>query len=435
MIHSLVQTIKKVTPTKWQWVFAHEGVKRYAKNTGWMFGGQFFSLFVSFFVGTWVARYLGPTNFGTVSYILAFVGMFGFIADLGITSTINRELVKNPDQRDELLGVGFGLKILGGSAAFIITVIGALFLSTTPLIKILVIVYSTIFISQAFNIIIVFFQAKVASQYYVYAQISAIITSSFLKIILILLGKGIIWLIVIYTLDLVWQAIGYVHIYHKLGFHMRQWKFRADLAKKIWHDSWPLMLSSAAAYIYLRIDQVLIGHMLDTKAVGYYAAAVKIAEIIYFIPGIICASLFPAIINAKKTSALLYHQRLVRLYLLLFLSAIAISLPLSLLSHWVITLLFGESFAPAAQILTIYTWSSVGLFLGTAMSQYLMAENLTKVIFAANIIAMVTNIILNLVLIPKIGLSGAALATLISYFVMPIIVFLHHKFRQTVTID
>ncbi len=430
MLDKFLKIIKKILPQKWQWLLEHEGLKRYSANISWLFLGQFFSLAVSFFIGAWIARYLGPANYGTISYIVAFVGIFGFIADLGITNTINRELIKTPEKSDELLGVGFILRIIGGLAAFSLILFSTLFLKTTVLIKVLIILYSTIFIFQAFGIIAVFFQAKVKSKHNVYAQTLAIIMSSFLKVILILLGKGIIWLTIIYTLDVIWQSVFYIFVYYRQGFNIWHWKFNKTIAKSIWHDSWPLMLSAAAAYIYLRIDQVLIGQMLDIKAVGFYAAAVKIAEIIYFIPTIICTSLFPAIINAKKTNAELYHQRLSKLYKLMLATAIFISVPLTIFSHWIIVFLFGSAYALSAQILSIYTWSSIGVFLGIAMTQYLMAENLTKIIFISTVTAMITNIALNLILIPRIGLNGAAYATLISYFVVPLMVFLYNKFKK-----
>ncbi|NVN96541.1 MAG: polysaccharide biosynthesis C-terminal domain-containing protein, partial [Bacteroidetes bacterium] len=191
-------------------------------------------------------------------------------------------------------------------------------------------------------------------------------------------------------------------------------------AKKIWHDSWPLMLSSAAAFVYLKIDQVMIGKMMGEAAVGIYAASVKITEIFYFIPGIICGSLFPAIINAKKTDDYIYKKRLKSFYYFLGILGLLLSIIVVILSKPIINLLFGIKYIESIYILRVYIWSSIGLFLGSGITYHLMAENKTKLIFKINLLAMIINIVLNLILIPIYGLVGATIATLVAYSVAPI---------------
>jgi O-antigen/teichoic acid export membrane protein len=202
------------------------------------------------------------------------------------------------------------------------------------------------------------------------------------------------------------------------------------LAKEILKNSWPLMLASAAGFIYLRIDQVMIGAMMGNYEVGLYAAAVKLVEVWYFIPVIICASLFPAIVNAKKTSVEMYRRRLKNLYILMIVISVAIAVPVSLLAKPITYILFGNGYLESVNILRIYIWSSVGFFLGMAVSQYLMAEDLIKTIFWLNFLAMLINIFLNLIFIPAFGLLGAAWATSISYLTVPIIVFGYKIFKK-----
>lgn len=429
--NTISQKIKEIAPENLKQLSKHQGFKRYSKNTGWMFFGQIFSLLISFFIGAWIARYLGPENYGKISYILAFAGIFAFISDLGVSNIISREIIKNPSQKNIILGTGFRLRIIGGLIACFLTTISSLFINTEPLIKILIMFYSIIFILQISNVIVSFFQAEAKIKYVTYAQTIATIISAILKISLIIFHGGIIWLTLIYVLDLIWQGLGYIYYYKRQNFKISEWKYDKKLAKIFWRDSWPLMLSSAAAFIYIRIDQVMIGQMLNNSTVGIYAAAVKISEIIYFIPGVICTSLFPAIVNAKKTDEKIYKKRLQHLYWLMLISAIIISLPISLLSKFIIQILFGADYSQAAPILTIYTWSSIGLFLGTAINQYLMTENMTRFIFIINLIAMIINMGLNFILIPKIGMSGAAVATLVSYLIIPISAWLIIKKKKT----
>jgi len=428
MIDKFFNTIKKIIPNKWSWILDHDGFKRYFTNTGWMFFGQIFSLLISFFIGAWLARYLGPNNYGVLSYAVAFVGLFGFIASFGIDSILNRELVKTPEKRDELLGTAFRLKIIGGIVALLLSIIFIFIFETSPLIKFLVIIFSFSFVLQAINVISTYFQSRVESKNNVKVLFISSLISSILKVGVILLDKGVIWLMVVYVFDFVWQLIAYINIYNKKGLKIINWEYNKDLAKKILKNSWPLMLALAAGYIYLKIDQVMIGSMLGKYEVGLYAVAVKLTEVWYFIPSIICASLFPAIINAKKSDIRVYNNRLKNLYILMFVFSIIIAVIMTLLAKPIVYILFGSGYLESVGILKVYIWSSIGLFLGTAINQYLIAENLVKTIFILNFLTMIVNIGLNFVFINKFGLLGAAWSTLISYFIIPIIVLSGKKF-------
>lgn len=421
MLDKFFKIIEKITPQKWRWILNHEGFKRYFANTGWMFGGQMFSLLVSFFIGAWLARYLGPENYGVLSYAVAFVGLFAFMSDLGANGILSRELIKFPEKRDELMGTVFRMRLIGGTLVMILSIGAALIMKMSPLARLLIIVFSISSVLQVMNIISIYFQAKVESRNNVRAQMTAMFISSILKIAAILSGKGVIWIIIILLLDIIWQGFGFMAAYRREGLEIKAWRFNNILAWEIWHDSWLLLLASAAGYIYLKIDQVMIGQMLGNYEVGLYAVAVKLVEVWYFVPGIIVGSLFPAIINAKKIGETIYHRRLKNFYIFMGLISILISLLVTLLAHPLVYWLFGVKFLAAVGVLKIYAWSSIGLFIGMVVSMHLMAENKIKTIFIINILAMITNIGLNLVFIPKFGITGAAWATLISYLVLPIV--------------
>ena len=167
----------------------------------------------------------------------------------------------------------------------------------------------------------------------------------------------------------------------------------------------------------MKIDQVMIKVMLDSEAVGQYAAAVKLSEAWYFIPMVIASSLFPAIINSKKQSEVLYYARLQKLYDLMIWMAIAIAVPMTFISGWVVDLLYGAQYNEAASVLMIHIWASIFVFLGVASSKWLIIENLQGYAMINTIIGAITNILLNLLLINYFGIEGAAWATLISYFI------------------
>jgi O-antigen/teichoic acid export membrane protein len=157
MIENIFLQANKIVPVKWRWVLKHEGFKRYFKNTGWMFFGQIFGLLVSFFVGAWLARYLGPDNYGKVNYVIAFVSMFGFVAHLGVHSILARDLVKYPEKRNELMGTSFFILMAGSVLAFLLVVVSSFVFESSSFIRSLIIIYSSLFLWSPFGVIGVFF--------------------------------------------------------------------------------------------------------------------------------------------------------------------------------------------------------------------------------------------------------------------------------------
>ena len=209
-------------------------------------------------------------------------------------------------------------------------------------------------------------------------------------------------------------AAGLLAVFAMRGGGMRAWHIRPQRVKTLLADSWPLMLSGMAIMVYMRIDQIMLGQLLGDESVGIYTAAVKISEIVYFIPMSIAASAFPAIVEVRKRDEALYYRRLQRLYDLMVALSLAVALPVTFLSDWMVTLLFGSAYRAAGPVLAIHIWAGVFVFLGVAGAKWYIVENLQKISLINTSIGAATNIVLNYVLIPRWGVAGAAWATVVS---------------------
>ena len=391
---------------------------KYFKNTSWLFGEKILRMVVGLFVGIWVARYLGPEQFGLFSYAKSFVGLFTAIATLGLNGIVVRELVKDESRCDELIGTTFWLKVMGAFGVLLILAIAINFTSNDTYTNTLVFIIASATIFQSFNVVDFYFQSKVMSKFVVYANIISFFLSSIVKIVLILNDAPLIAFAWVVLFDSLVLALGFVYFFFRnSSFKIKNLTFRRETAIDLLRDSWPLILSGIVISIYMKIDQVMIKELLGTNAVGQYAAAVRISEAWYFIPVVIASSLFPAIINAKKQSEELYYERLQRLYDLMVWMAIAIALPTTFMSDWIVELLYGGQYNEAGAVLMIHIWAGVFVFLGVASGKWFMAENLQIFSTINTTIGAVVNIGLNYILIPKIGIEGAAWATLISYFI------------------
>jgi O-antigen/teichoic acid export membrane protein len=390
---------------------------KYARNTVWLLTERIIRIAINFFVTIYLVKYLGPDKFGLLSYSISFVTILASFAALGMDSIIVRDLVADGNKSNVILGTSFFLRLVS-SIISVILILGVVVFSQEELsTSLLILVISSTTIFQSFNVIDFYFQSKVQSKFTVYAQFMSFVISSALKIYLIIIKANLIFFAYAIALESFLFAIGLVVMYKIHDDRILSWNFNFAFSKKILKDAMPLMLAGIVISIYMRIDQIMIKKMLDNTQAGYYSAAVRICELWYFIPMALSNSVFPAIVNAKKKSEKSYRVRMQRLYDVMSWISVGISIPLTIFAPQIITLLYGTKFISAFPILQIYIWSSVATFLGVASSQYLVVENLTKISFYRTLLGMIINILLNLILIPQIGIIGSALATLISYWV------------------
>ncbi|MEK7680646.1 MAG: flippase [Patescibacteria group bacterium] len=427
---AVLSVISWVVPANLTSSVVSVGFKRYFLNTSWNFVGKIVSLFISFFVSVSVVRYLGPNDYGLMSYILSFVGLFSFITSLGVDNVLLRELVKHPEKRNELFGSALFIRLVGAFIAISLIIFFIQFTNNNFYTNLLIIISSLSFIFQSFQIIYYHFQAEVLSKK---ATLNAVFIGIFLscvKLLLIFLHLNLIYFLGVFLLESIIYAVSYIILYKRQGLSVLNWEFNRFVAFALFKDSWPLMLASAFAFTYSRIDQVMIKNMMTPAAVGLYDVGVRLSEVWYFIPTIIVSSLFPAIINAKKTDELIYQRRLAMLYSLIIYVSFLVILPLYFFANPVIKILYGLQFLGAVSVLKIYIWAGFAMALGTVINQFLLVENLTRISLYINCIGMLANILLNLILIPRIGINGAALATLISYSLIPFSILLFKKTRS-----
>jgi PST family polysaccharide transporter len=235
------------------------------------------------------------------------------------------------------------------------------------------------------------------------------------KVSLILVNASLFAFVWVMFFEALTTAIGMFAVYRWKVGKLSAWRPRITRAKSLLRDSWPLILAAIAVTIYMRIDQIMLGHMVGNEAVGIYTAAVRISEVWYVIPLAIAASVFPSILEARKKNGDLYKQRLQKLYDLMVLLTLAVALPMTFLSDWIVVLLFGQAYSAAGTVLSIHIWATLFVFLGVASEKWFLAENRQILSFQRTLLGALVNIGLNIILIPKFGIIGAALTTVFSY--------------------
>lgn len=419
MYQVLEKIVKKILPT---WLhkrlisdWDREGFKKYFHNTGWIFGGRMVTFITSFITVIFVARYLGPENLGKLSYAQSLIAIFSMFASLGIDHIVFRDLVEHPDREGEILGTAIATKLFFGVLTFAITVIAAISLQNEPILTWLVGIIALSFIFQPLGVVGHVFNARIQSKYPTIISIAIALLIPFLKFVVIFLDKGILYFASIIAFEALITSLLYVILYKKiLSGSFQSFSVSWPTFKQMTHDSWPLMLVGVTGFLYARIDQVMIQHFIDSKSVGLYEVAVRFTEPLGFFPGVIIGSLFPALINARKINPEEYSRRFKSLVALCLGISISLATIIFFIAPYLVDLIYGSEFSESANILRIYVWSNVGTVATLLMYNYFIAENKTYLQLIYTAIGAALNIILNLVMIPVIGLTGAAYATLLT---------------------
>lgn len=386
-------------------------------NTGWLLADRLLRMGVGLLVGAWVARYLGPSQFGLLSFAGALVGLFTSLATLGLESIVVRDLVRSSKGEEDILGTTFTLRFLAGVLSYIL-VIGTIFIIRPhdEFAQMIVAIFGWILVLSAFDTIDLWFQSRVLSKYVVYAKNVGFLLSAALRIVLIIFHASVVSFAIANLLEIAIGAIGLLVVYTKKAQSFKRWKFRLTLARNLLANGWPIVLGGIISMICFRIDQVMLGQLADSKEVGIYAAAVRIAELWFFIPGAIISSVFPNIIKAKECDENEFYRRLQKLYNLLAFVGYVVAVPVTFLSGFLINAVFGKAYAAAAPMLIILVWSNLFANLAMARGAYLLAMNWIWALLFLNLVGAVTNIGLNMLLIPRYGGIGAAIASCVSYW-------------------
>jgi O-antigen/teichoic acid export membrane protein len=396
--------------------FEQAAFQKYVKNTGWLLAGKLLSLVVGFII----ARYLGPYAFGDLSFADAFAALFAAVGTLGLDSFIIREIIQHPDKRDEILGTSLVMRLAANAVLIplaILTYLAFRQLSTNETevsLALLIAFCSSAALFKSFNIIDSYFQSQVASKYVVHVQNVCLVLSTGVKIALIYNHAPVLYFAGALVFDSAILALGLLFIYKRKQLHLHTWTFNWVRAKSLIQQSWPLILTAVMISIYMKIDQVML-KSAGSKIVGIYSAAARISESWYFIPVAIVTSVFPAIIHARKTDIERYHKRLQNLYDLLVAISLPVAILVSIFANQIIHILYGNPYQGAGILLSIHIWSGIFVFLGSASSQFLLAEGFTLISFSRTAFGALVNVVLNLWLIPIYGALGASIATLIAY--------------------
>jgi len=422
--------LKKIT-FKIKSILKNDTFSSVIKNIFWMLLDNSLKIVFGLFVGVWVARYLGPDNFGKINYALAFVTLFASISNLGLNEIIVRDIIKFPNKINVLIGTTFLLKFFAAALTVFISIVLALFFFKEDQDVIIIsIILSFTLIFKSADVIKSWNESQLKVKHSVIIENIVFTIMTLLKILVITYGLSYLYIVWITLFESILVFIFLLYVYNYKDNKLTNLAFDYSEAKRLLRDSWPLMFSSLAIMIYMKIDQIMLGKMIGNKGVGDYTAALRISEIWYMFPMLIVTSVFPKILESKQISTDNFNKKVKFMFDILINFSILISILITLFSNKIIYLFYGSTYLYSSPILQIHIWASVFVFMGVASSKLYMIDNLQKVSMYRTFFGAGLNIILNIFLIPKFQGIGAAWATVISYsFVAYFLDFFNYKTR------
>lgn len=384
-----------------------------AKNAGWLIMGKVAQMAINFLVGILTARYLGPGNYGLINYATAYTAFFSSFCTLGINSVIVKELIDNSDENGKVIGTSLGLRAISSFLSAITIICISLVLDAgEPTTQIVVALSSVSVVFHIFEIFNYWFQSQLKSKKAAIASLIAYTITAAYKVILLVTGKPVEYFAIATSIDYICVAIILFWFYKKENG--QKLSFSLEYGKQLLQKSHHFILPGIMVAVYSQTDKIMLKHMVDETEIGYYATAISLCNVWCFILSAIIDSVVPSIMKAHNENKEEFDRLNRILYCIVFYISAFVSVLFTLFGEFAISILYGEAYLPAAAPLKVITWYTAFSYLGVARNAWIVCENKQKYLKYIYLAAAVSNVILNIIFIPMLQSTGAAIASLIA---------------------
>lgn len=392
-------------------------LKSIISNSGWLLFEKALRLLLGLFVSAWVARYLGPAEFGELAYVIAFISFFQAVATLGADAIVVRNISRDRQVAGEVLGTTFILRLVVGVIcwACAILLIGVV-KGWSDRAVILTVFVGLSLVFQAADTIDLWFQSQSQNRKTVLVKVISYTVSNALKIALVLFAAPLSAFAIVISIEVALAAAGLWFLYSRSNVSVG-WKFTRDCGANILRESWPFIISGLSIITYMRIDQLMIGNMLGADSLGLYSAIMPLSSLWHVIPLTLCVSISPFVAKKKVESEVVYNRVLLNIFRGFLVSSVLISVSVAFAAKLIVGIIYGPVYAEAATALSIHIFTVIPVFLGVARSLWIVNEERPILALYAASVGGIASVLLNFLLIPRMGIQGAAVAAVLSYFI------------------
>lgn len=390
-------------------------------NASWIICCRIVQSILTLVVGMMTARYLGPSNYGLINYAASIVSFMVPIMQLGLNNIMVQELINTPEKEGEILGTSLLLSVIMSGVCMVgVFAFTAVVNAGETETIIVCVLYSINLFFQGLEMIQYWFQSKYKAKYTMSVSLIAYVVVSAYKIYLLATQKSIYWFALSNAIDYMMISVTLIFIYKKLGG--QRFSFSRSTAKTMVKKSSSYILSSLMVTIFAQTDRIMLKLMLSDAATGYYTAATACVGITTFIYTAIVDSARPSIFSSLKSSKEKFEINVARLYSAITYISLFVCVAMVIFAPWIISILYGSEYSPSISALRIVVWYSTFSYYGVVRNIWILAEGKQKLLIVINLLGALANVILNAILIPIMGVNGAALASLVTQFFTNVIV-------------
>lgn len=401
--------------------------RRHLENFAWLLSDRGIRLVVGVVVTGMVARHLGREGYGTLNYAISVMFFLAPFATVGLHQTVMRELIANPDKAGRLLGTTAALKLIfGGLSVLALCVYATSFETGTTRWLIILVGFNLILdASGAFD---TWFVSQTQSRYVAWALNSAFLVGAVLKLSLIAFGAPVIWFGAVLVIQGAVALVLKARFFHVKFPNRQGWRWSKEMVRPLLVGGLPMVLLLVNLTLMKRLDIFMMKKFRGLEDTGVYASAAQLSDVLFMVPGLIAMIMLPALMRVRERDERGFRKGIVAYFRLNAFLGYAGAIGFVLLTPLALPLIFGDRFAEATVMAQILGLGAVPLFLATSRQDCLFAEGAASVLVRAGVVALATNVLLNLWLIPAYGGVGAAWATVAAYFVYAVVgSFLHPR--------
>lgn len=392
------------------------GGRTLLSNSGWSLFNQIARVASLAAVMIALSRHFDPQIFGSLACGLAFVRVFAVVASFGLDRVIVRQLIERREESGAIIRKAFFVKLSVAAVSYgaMIALLLAIDYQDRLTLSIAILAGAGL-LFQCCDVFEYAFQAENRFRSVFLGRGLPVLAFAAVKIAAILLGVPLLAIAALESLEAGVVGLVLVMIYQhpRWNWHSQALK-SGPTARRLIAEGLPLVLGTLAVMIYMRTDVLMLGKMSGYMAAGIYAAAAQITEACALAPMAFLPVLFPMIVRWRGAGVAIYEARLEKIFFWAVLAAICISIGLTIAAPALVPLLYGVAYLPSAKILMIHAWCVVFIFLSIIQIGYDIAEGLTWFATARTAAGALMNVGINLILIPRYGPIGSAVATVCS---------------------
>ena len=324
-----------------------------------------------------MARILGPEELGNLMYCFAIASAFIFLNTLGLDSLLVKVFVERVNKQYSFLKHALVLRVIGAICSIVLINFAGYWLVSGDA-HLLLFLISLYHLFMPFNVYEWFYQAQGRGDLSAYGLITGHLSGFAFRLACLFLGGELIWLGIAYIVEMAAMACCYIFIARNIEKHSTQIKQVPKLSAQrminLLKDASPLILSGALVLLYMKVDQLMLGYMVDAKEVGIYVAATRLSEAWYFIGLTLIGVYFPKLLETKKQFGLLaYYKEIINKGRWLIWGAILLASITTLVSTPLIYFLYGKSYQASADVLTLTIWAVPFVYLGATSTKMYVA--------------------------------------------------------------